>query len=227
VPSEWPNLIINALTGLGGAAVGAIASSRSATSQHKREINAERAREVRKRADAAAEKLDQLFKEAREAVPTAFDLKFLATTDDRAVIERPLRIQEELEEQIISMPSPWRQRVDIAREILQHADELGANTPYSVHYQRVRQIVYTVTEHAHEVLDAFLRDESLPALPSPFLEYDVALKVLIGEKEEEFAAEIVETEEAREAWLAKRPELKALIEESEKQATKGSSSDSD
>jgi hypothetical protein len=106
MPDETYNLLINALSGLAGAVIGATATLRSAARQHERDMEAERARESRLRSVKAAERCDELFTDLGEE--TARTKHTGSGEEMRSQFERIGRGLDEINRQMIHLPQPFK-----------------------------------------------------------------------------------------------------------------------
>lgn len=192
-------MTVTAAAGLVGAFIGGWTTTRGQRQQHERDIAAEMAREARGRSITAAERCDVIFQELKDIVPTVASTR-TQPEQARQAIDAQYRLLEELDDQLVYLTSPWRERLEGNALLMRDADELGSDGFRRAHYHSTRTVAQTVSRDSHTVLASFLRNESLPEDDTYILEYQVAHAFVTVDRDDEYAQEIEEAEQLRNAW---------------------------
>lgn len=204
-----PNLLtalISAGAALIGAIVGAGGTIITARGQHRRTIEFERQKEERARESEAAKSCRA--KIERMASLTVHEQTYrdpVANSWEQRANELQ-RLDEEVEALALLLPPPARDRMELAREALQDANDI---VNYGFYYGSVGSVARIVTAHATEVLIAVISGAATPPLPKQVRYIAVAIRKLDSQRNEEYAEDILAQDERKRRWLTENPEAES------------------
>jgi hypothetical protein len=204
------NQLIAAGAGVGGAFVGATATLIAGARQHRRQVTAERAKEVRERARQAAKDCDRLLRQLAEDVLEAYRHDPEAPP---AVRDRIFAALDDIRMLAVDLPQPLQDRVLERASWLNIADEVGRDGYGGYHYLPVHSIVREIVKDSHQALAAFLRDaEDLPEPSNLVVELAAAFEDHEEMMDIQYEEEIVQAEGRRTRWLESHPKVKGELE---------------
>ena len=202
------NALVSAGAGLLGAVIGAGATFATARKQYERDREAARADRADARVRHAAEECDSGFaKLGLDVGVYHHEVRHETEADTKA---RESRIQDtarSIRNAAVDLPAPLRTRVEQGIRFMTNAQDLSWKGFWAVHYDSTPRIAGEVATAMHELLSAFLRDETLPPPPDRLVEYEAALEDLDTEREQEAMPEIAHDEDRRGKWLRAHPDV--------------------
>ncbi len=210
------NQLISGGAGVVGAAIGASTTLLVALGQRRHQDQTERERLSRVRQEEAAQRVNELFavlvKDESRAITRRFEAR---VTDEEeqaaraAVEDRVEAAKAEIKAHALFLPDDIQDRVAADLELVEMADEFGVNRwGKAYHYHSFRSILPNVGRDVQRVLAAFLRRQEIPEPSLLIREYDHALAKRKEDREGEFAEEIYEADQEREAWVEQNPDFK-------------------
>ncbi len=213
---------IGALSALGGALLGAIASLLGGHLQHRREVRQQTQRERRAREVVAAERCGELFRNlCNKAAKRELFLYFVTITPE-ARVARDLYRETQLA--IAQLPGDLADRVIEALVYLENARTLGRideSGPHVIrdreyHYASSDEIISEISDEVTALLVAFIKGYDLPAPSDFFLELEGAWVDLKDHLADWNTEEYQVYQRKRQRFLEQNPGVREKIEAKER-----------